>query len=108
MSQSLALLWTLLLELPIVLAAGWHWRIVWWRALLAGGLASGLSHPVAWQLALASSDEVYRWSWYAIEFGVWAFEAVILAWVMRLTPTRAAALSLAANACSALAGKFLL
>lgn len=108
MTQTQALLWTWLLELPIILLAAWYWRISWRRALLAGMLASGVSHPVAWELALASSEQVYRWSWYAIEAGVWLLESWILGRIMGLKPVRALGLSLWANGFSALVGRFLL
>lgn len=108
MIQAEALMWTLLLELPIVVAAAHGWRLAWRRALLAGCLASGLSHPLAWTLAMAMPEAAYRWGWYAIEVGVWAFEALLLGRVMGLTPGRAATLSLVANGFSALVGRFLL
>lgn len=108
MTQTQALLWTWLLELPIVWLAGRAWRVDWRRSVLAGLLASGLSHPIAWQLALAGSEAVYRWSWYGIEIGVWGLETWILARIMGLRLKRAAGLSLLANGFSALMGRFVL
>jgi len=52
-------------------------------------------------------SETYRWGWYAIEFVVVLFEAVVLAGVMRLPGLRALMLSTVANGFSAIVGRFL-
>jgi hypothetical protein len=108
MTQPEAMAWTLVLELPVVLGAGWRLGIGWRRALLAGLLASGISHPLAWAAALRMTEESYRWGWYAIELAVCVFETVILGVVMRLGKRQACGLSLAANGLSAMVGRLVL
>jgi bacteriorhodopsin len=108
MTQPEAMAWTLALELPVLLGVGWRLGTDWRRALLAGLLASGISHPLAWATALRMTEESYRWGWYAIELAVCVFEAVILGVVMRLGKRQACGLSLAANGLSAMAGRLVL
>lgn len=107
MTQHSAFLWTLTLELPVILMAARYWQRPPRRAAIAGCLASGLSHPLAWTVALNMAPTHYHWGWYLIEAVVCLFEAGILFWLLRLSPGRALWLSLAANSVSALAGKWL-
>lgn len=108
MSQTEAFAWTLLFEMPLVLAWGWHWRVAPWRASLAGLSASALTHPIAWHLALTVEPGTYAQAWYAIEAAVWGVETLVLKHLMGLSWRRAAGLSLAANGCSALLGRYAL
>ena len=103
-----ALAWTYALETPVVMVAGWFWRRGTARSLMAAALASGLTHPLAWQVAMSMSPEAYVWGWYAIEAVVCCAETVVIRSCMRLPMGRAAALSFLANAVSALAGRVLL
>jgi hypothetical protein len=103
-----ALTLTYALETPVVLAAGWFWRCGAARSLMAAALASGLTHPLAWQVAMSMSPEAYVWGWYAIEAAVCCVEAFVIRSCMRLPLGRAAAVSVLANGVSALAGRFLL
>jgi hypothetical protein len=104
-----ALAWTLILETPVALAAGKFWDRGLGRSLIAALVASGVTHPVAWRLALAMPAPDYQaWGWHAIEGGVCCVEAVILGRIMRLPAKRAWPLSIVANSVSALAGRFVL
>jgi hypothetical protein len=107
-SEAEALAWTYALELPVVLLAALVWRRPLWRGLLAGLLASGLTHPFAWNIALALPEAQLAWGWYAIEAVVVLVEALVLGKVMTLGAVRALILSLLANSLSALAGWVLL
>jgi hypothetical protein len=77
-TQFEALFWTYAIELPVTLLAAWAWRQSWKRALLAGLLASGLTHPIAWNLAFAIPTRSLVWGWYLIEAGVAAVETAVL------------------------------
>lgn len=106
--QPQALLLTLLLELPVIFLAARYWQRPLWRAGLAGVLASGLSHPLAWKIMLQMPTDVYRWGWYVLETGVCLFEAVILKSLLHLSGSQALRLSLMANILSAVLGRLLL
>ena len=67
MSEAEALAWTYALELPVVLLAALIWRRPLRLAFLAGLLASGLTHPFAWNIALALPEDQLAWGWYVIE-----------------------------------------
>lgn len=107
MTQLQALAWTLILEMPVVLLGARLMSAPPGRAILAGLAASGLSHPVAWKLALISPPDAFLLSWTVIEFAVTLFETIVLKVVMRLRWLQALALSLAANVFSAGAGWWL-
>lgn len=104
MTQFQALAWTLILEIPVVLLGARLMAVPLWRGSVAGVVASGVSHPVAWKLALISPPDAFVFSWVAIELAVTFLEAVVLKTVMRLRWLQALLLSLAANAISAGAG----
>lgn len=108
MTQLEALTLTLALELPVVLGVAKWLHVDLWRALIAGVAASGITHPLAWAMAMQMSPGAYRWGWYAIELTVCGVEAVILGLTMRLRPRQAGVLSVVANALSALMGRFVL
>lgn len=107
MTQLQALAWTLGLEMPVVLLGARLMSAPPGRAVLAGLVASGLSHPIAWKLALISPPDAFLLAWAAIELAVTLFEAIVLNVVMRLRWLQALALSLAANVFSAGAGWWL-
>lgn len=104
MNQTTALAWTLLLETPAALLAAHRWRLSWLHAGCAALLASCITHPLAWDAALALHPEHYFVGWLCIEAAVVLAEAGIFFLLLRLSPARALALSLAANSISALAG----
>ncbi|WP_146747802.1 hypothetical protein [Paramagnetospirillum kuznetsovii] len=100
-----ALAWTLILETPVVLVAALRWRCGIARAFLAALAASGVTHPVAWSMAMAMPYSDYiTWGWYAIEAAVCCVEAFILGSIMRLSTGRKWGLSILANSVSAFAG----
>jgi hypothetical protein len=103
-----ALIWTYVLETPVVMAAGWFLRREIRRAVLAALLASSLSHPLAWWVATSMSPEDSAWGWYAIEAAVCCAEAPVLGRIIRLPSRWAWPLSITANAVSALVGRFVL
>ncbi|MGE5504644.1 MAG: hypothetical protein ACM31L_09500 [Actinomycetota bacterium] len=103
-----ALAWTYAIEVPVVVAAGALWGCGVRRSAVAAVLASGVTHPVAWSVALAMPMEAYyRWGWHIIEATVCAVEAVVLGRFMRLPGKRSWPLSIVANGLSALAGRYL-
>lgn len=107
MTQAEALCWTWFLELPLVLMLGSHWRLPVGRLLLAGLLASGITHPLAWSHASSCSAGQWLCSWWGIECAVTGFEAGFYWRVLRLGWLRAALLSLCTNGFSALTGTLL-
>jgi len=106
--QGLAFALTLVVELPLIGLAARRWNIALSRALAAGAIASGISHPVAWTAALPLGPEEAAAEFIAIEAAVILFEAAVLALIGRFGWIRGAGASLAANTASALAGLVLL
>ena len=79
MTEFDALLITWAIEIPLLLVfdrfVSGHWR---WRALLAGLLASGITHPLAWQTMLAFYQDVPVYAlWAAIEICVTLVEMAV-------------------------------
>lgn len=107
MTQLQALAWTLILEIPVLLLGARLMSVPLWRAAVTGVVASGVSHPIAWKLALISHPDTFLLSWAAIELAVTLFETVVLKTLIRLRWLQALALSLAANVFSAGAGWWL-
>lgn len=130
LTQMEALALTLAIELPVLAALGWWWRWPMQRVLWTGLLASGLTHPAAWQMALASAQwildrelavstgvaqghadeaalKAYHWAWLGIESIVVLAEAVVLRLMLKVGVLRCLLASVAANALSALAGWWL-
>ncbi|MEM6293670.1 MAG: hypothetical protein AAGA54_20515 [Myxococcota bacterium] len=107
--QTRALLLTLAIELPCVLALGHArgWmkspqRLAW---LLAACAATLCTHPFAWEAAITHNPDLTPEGKVArIEGAVVLAEAVLYALALRLHPLRALALSFLANTTSFLVG----
>jgi len=107
-TQSQAFIYTLALELPVVLILGRFWKVSFSRCLTASLIANCLSHPVAWSIAMHIKSTTYhQYGWHLIELSVLIFEAVILGWIMRLRPWQAILISLLANGLSAIVGRLI-
>ena len=104
LTQSAALGLTLAIELPVVLLAAGRLRVRWQRGLAAGLLASGLTHPLAWWVSDQLGPRDYGLWIVFLEILVCLVESAIFRVVMQLAWRWALALSLLANAVSALAG----
>ena len=107
LTQGAALGLTLAIESPVVLLAAWRLRVHWLRGLAAGLLASGFTHPWAWWVSGQLGPQDYGLWIVALEIVVGLVETVILRIVLRVPWRWALALSVAANAASALAGVLL-
>jgi hypothetical protein len=107
LTQGAALGLTLAIESPIVWLAAWWLRVHWLRAVVAGLLASSLTHPGAWWLSRQLGPLDYGTSTLAIEALVCLVEAVVLKLVLQVAWRRALVLSVVANAASAGAGLLL-
>jgi hypothetical protein len=111
MSEVEALLISMAIEGPVAFAvvalARWPCR----GALHVGAaamVATAVTHPQMWALAIWSFGHVaYGPAILTIEALVVGVEAALIAWMARLTPARAGAVSLAANAASFLVGLWL-
>ena len=104
MSQSTALLLTLLFELS-VLTLWWRFRNgerhSWRRFLMAGIAASCLTHPFAWWANETVARVFPQWTRLGlIEVSVFMLEGVFYAYVLPLSLRRGLSLSLLANATS--------
>ncbi len=107
--QTRALLLTLLVEIPCILALGhargWmksSQRLAW---LLAACAATLCTHPFAWEAAITHSPDLTPEGKVArIEGAVVLAEAMLYAIALRLQPLRALALSGLANLASFLVG----
>ncbi|MES2681905.1 MAG: hypothetical protein V4650_00150 [Pseudomonadota bacterium] len=107
LSQNEALVLTLLIELPVVFAV---WEINkkrFFRAGMAGLLATGLTHPLAWSLASRLGAQDYLHGFYLIEIAVVAVEAIVIGYVMPCSWRVAIGTSVLANGLSASVGCFL-
>ena len=104
LTQSAALGLTLALEMPVVLLAARRLRVHWQWALLAGLLASGLTHPLAWWVSGQLGPRDYGLWILLLEILVCLVETVIFRLALQLAWRWALALSVVANAVSALAG----
>ncbi|MGA2495937.1 MAG: hypothetical protein ABSF67_23955 [Roseiarcus sp.] len=111
MSETEALLISMAIEGPvawaIVVVAAWPSR----GALHAGAasmVATAVTHPQMWTLAIWSYGRFPYWpAILTIEALVVVVEAVLIAWMARLTPARSGIVSLAANSASFLFGLWL-
>jgi hypothetical protein len=111
MSETEALLISMAIEGPVAFAlvklAGWPSRGAL-HAGLASMVATAVTHPQMWALAIWSFGRFPYWpAILAIEALVVVVEAALIAWMARLTPARAGIVSLAANAASFLFGLWL-
>lgn len=111
MSESEALLISMAIEGPVAFAlvalAGWPSRGAL-HAGLAAMVATAVTHPQMWTLAILSFGRFPYWpSILAIEALVVVVEAGLIAWMAKLAPPRAGIVSLAANAASFLIGLWL-
>jgi hypothetical protein len=111
MSESEALLISMAIEGPVAFAlvalAGWPSRGPS-HAGLASMVATAVTHPQMWTLAIWSFGRFPYWpAILSIEALVVVVEAALIAWMARLTPARAGGVSLAANAASFLFGLWL-
>jgi hypothetical protein len=111
MSESEALLISMAIEGPVAFAlvAITRWPC---RGALHAGLASmvatAVTHPQLWSLAIWSYGRFPYWpAILSLEALVVVVEAALIAWMARLTPARAGAVSLVANAASFLFGLLL-
>lgn len=105
-NQLLALALTLMLEVPVAWR-GFGGAAAPLRVPGAAVLASVLSHPLAWSLALRLGPDDFPLGYWFIESGVWLFEAALYRGLLRCPWRQALAVSLAANLLSALAGGWL-
>jgi hypothetical protein len=111
MTETEALLISMAIEGPVAFAlvalARWPSR----GALHVGAaamIATAVTHPQMWALAIWSFGRVPYWTAIlSIEALVVVVEAGLIAWIARLTPTRAGAVSLVANSASFLFGLWL-
>jgi hypothetical protein len=111
MSEAEALLISMAIEGPVafvlVTLARWPSR----GALHVGAasmVATAVTHPQMWTLAIWSFGRFAYWpAILSIEALVVVVEAALIAWMARLTPARAGAVSLVANSASFLFGLWL-
>lgn len=106
MSQPVALLLSLLLEVPLLLAIARYKRWCDLRQLLIVGLAATLlTHPFAWTGALwIYSYLPFPWGWLVIELAVTLAEAGLFRGFVGVSWQRALILSGLANGFSATVG----
>ncbi len=107
MTEAEALLFSIAIEVPVaaLVAAATRWAVPW-RAGLALAIATGVTHPQLWALALLAYPRFGYWpSILALEAAVVLAEAAIAGFVLGLRPYRALLLSLAANGASFVVGK---
>lgn len=107
LTHEVALGLTLAIESPVVMLAALHQRIYWVRGLVAGVLASGLTHPWAWWVSGQLGPQDYGLWILALEITVCLIETLILRLVMQASWHSMLALSVVANAASALTGVLL-
>ena len=104
MSQTEAFLWSLAIEVPVVLALGSLGRDARRhlpRLALLAVAASTITHPVLWIVEVRMGDALPTWTRRALlEAAVTAVEAVVYAGPGRLGAWRGAGLSVVANAAS--------
>ena len=111
MSEAEALLISMAIEGPVafvlVTLTGWPSRGAL-HAGLASMVATAVTHPQMWTLAIWSYGRFPYWpAILAIEALVVVAEAALIAWMARLTLIRAGTVSLVANSASFLAGLWL-
>ena len=111
MNETQALLISMAIEGPVAFAlvalARWPSRGAR-HVGLAAIVATAVTHPQMWALAIWSYGRFPYWSAIlSIEALVVVVEAALIAWMARLSPARAGAVSLAANAASFLFGLWL-
>lgn len=111
LTQTAALGITLAVEVPLVVLMAYRWRVPWSRSLVVGLLVSCLTHPLAWKVSwwamvLFQTPHYVRW-FIAIETGVVVLEALLFRYLLRVMWQQAFAVSLLANAASALLGVWL-
>ena len=104
MVQMQALALTLAVELPVLCVLARRLPGPAWRTALAGALASGLTHPVAWRAASVLAAEGYLQGLAAIEAAVVATEALVLALLLHPGTRAALTWSLTINASSVTVG----
>ncbi len=106
-SQGAAMAVTLAVEAPIVIGFASQWHINWLRALLAGLMASSITHPIAWWFSRQLGPTDYVFWVLMLEIIVTGLEVVILKCVLKCRWQQAFTLSLVANLASALIGVIL-
>lgn len=104
LTQGAALGLTLAIESPVVLLAAWQLRLPWLRGLTAGLLASALTHPVAWWVSRQLGPQDYGLWILLLEITICLVEAAIFRLMLPTSWHWALALSVVANAASALTG----
>ena len=103
--QSMALFFTLLLEVPVILFVARRWGVSGRRAFWAGVAMSSITHPIAWEAAdMFYTETGWVLVWGLIEASVVLVEGILMRWWLRLSWRRAGMLSLLANAVTAIAG----
>ena len=112
MSEADALLISMAIEGPVAFAivalARWPSRGAL-HAGLASMVATAVTHPQMWTLAIWSYGRFPYWpAILTIEALVVVVEAALIAWMARLTPARAGIVSLVANSASFLFGLWLI
>ncbi|MEN9434556.1 MAG: hypothetical protein RLZZ422_2145 [Pseudomonadota bacterium] len=112
MSQALAWLLTLLLEVPLVVFFANKWGISWQRAAIVGIVASSITHPLAWKSFWAATviwQTDHAWLWLVcIESLVWLIEAGVYRIALPLDWGRSMMLALLTNALSASMGMLIM
>lgn len=103
MTQIEALIATLAIELPVIVAAGRYFSLPLWRTTAAGFMASMISHPVAWKVMKLSSPEWMTLWWFVVESLVIGFETVTLKVFLRIRWLSALLIAFVANLMSAIA-----
>jgi hypothetical protein len=104
MTQLVALVLSLVVEVPVVVA-GWR-RDPAWRVAAIAAAATLLSHPLVWHGSRALRPLLPSFAVRATitEVGAWLVEAALYTWLLEMPPRRALAVSLLANAASFGAG----
>lgn len=108
MTEIEALVLSAAIEAPIAYAiaraAGWPCRGPV-HVAAASAVATAVTHPQAWEFALAAYAKLGMWgATLTIEGLVILAEAALIAWMAQLRPDRAALVSLLANSSSWFAG----
>lgn len=105
MTQLEAMLVSMASEAGVAAGAAAAWRLPPWRAALAAILGTALTHWPLWQVFGAAAGALGYWPALLVsEAVVVLIEALVYRFALRARWTAAAAISLAANAASALLG----
>lgn len=96
--------WILSLAVELPLLAAMLYRCKWKRVLVAGALATTVTHPVAWWAAGMLSPAEYTQGVLVIEIVVWATESALIRAMLPIRWSAAVAYCLFANMASVVVG----